>query len=151
MLRKWPGRKLLMACVIAAIVATFCVWLGRARPPAVPDLPSELDRRAELLARAWLSRDLATMRRLTSTTHDRVLYAWTVRYPPPPLSTGGTPAQAQFRVLDLRPHQATVAVSLSGLASAESGGAVELRQDWVERENIWYFMPPDPSQYGPVR
>ena len=98
-----------------------------------------------MLARAWLDTDLPLMRRLTSTTHDRVLYSWLVRHGPPVRaghpSTGAGPTM-DVRVVQRTVHQADLLVLIHGLPGRPAQSPVEFRQAWVERDEQWYFVPP---------
>jgi hypothetical protein len=131
--------RLSLALSVATLLVFLLVGLGwrqRQAQARVPELPAGLQERAELLARAWLQRDVPLMRRLTVTTHDRVLYSWFVRHQPPDSGTG----PPEVKVL---PHQkglTPVEVRVPG----DSGGrqAVTLRLFWERRGDSWYFVPP---------
>jgi hypothetical protein len=113
-------------------------------PQEVP-LPLELQPRAELLARAWLTRDVPLMRRLTATTHERGVYAWSRRHPPPVVLDRDRAEEVLKQAVEVVELQnatgtATLLVRINGLVP---GKAVELPQQWVERGGSWYFIPPE--------
>ncbi len=150
------GRRLSILTPAAAVTAPalllICLWwLLSPRATAAPQLPSDLDPRAEMLTRAWLKGDRDTMQQLTSTTHDRVLYAWLVRNQPPTVPMDYEPGQVEVRVLDRKPHEANLAVLLRDVPGSTAGRPVEMRQHWVERENIWFFVPPELTRRTPGR
>jgi hypothetical protein len=97
-----------------------------------------------MLARAWLDNDLPLMRRLTSTTHDRILYSWLVHHRPPAgtgQASAGAGLRLDVRVVQRAAHQAELLVLIRGLPGPASAPPVELRQAWVERYEQWYFVP----------
>jgi hypothetical protein len=140
------ARRLLPLLVLLAVIGTVAaVGFRPGGEPALPDLPGELEPRAQMLARAWLDKDLPLMRRLTSTTHDRVLYSWLVRHGPPGNAahpSAGAALTLDVRVLQRAAHQADLLVLIHGLPGRSAQSPVEFRQAWVERDEHWYFVPP---------
>jgi hypothetical protein len=109
-------------------------WRHRRAQAARNELPRGLEERAELLGRAWMKKDIPLMRRLTVTTHERILYSWFVRHQPP---AGDGPPTVQ--VVDRKDRAAQVVVRAPGGAA---GRPVELRLFWEQRADAWYFVPP---------
>jgi hypothetical protein len=122
------------------VVATLWLLLRGSPAPAQADLPRELHARAELFTRAWLAKDVPQMRRVTSTTHDRVLYSWFVHHPPP----AGAAVDPDLSKIEVRVGKTAVGItSVNVRVTPKSGAAAsELTQQWVEREGTWYFVPP---------
>jgi hypothetical protein len=140
------ARRLLPLVMLLAVIGTVAaVGFRPSDVPTLPELPGELEPRAQMLARAWLDKDLPLMRRLTSTTHDRVLYSWLVRHRPPALAgqaSAGPDLALTVRTLTRGPQQADLLVLISGLPGHPSSSPVEFRQSWVERGGQWFFVPP---------
>jgi hypothetical protein len=131
--------------LFAVIGTVAAVGFRPSPPPAVAELPHELAPRAEMLARAWLDKDLPLMRRLTSTTHDRILYSWLVRHRPPTgagQAAAGTALTLDVRVVQREAHHADIVVLVRGLPGRPGATPVEFPQAWVERDEQWYFVPP---------
>ncbi len=134
---------------VAALVLLFIgVFWG---PNIIPDskagehtLPVELESRAQLFGRAWLTGDYPLMRRLTDPAQDRSLYAWYRRNPPPPMTkTDGTAAAVRTNIEvipDVAPFT-RVQVSFDGLQLADGSPPLEQQLLWEERGGMWIFQP----------
>jgi tetratricopeptide (TPR) repeat protein len=135
--RRWAGRLLLAAGLLLGVALAGGFWLRETPPPREPELPAELQPRAELLTRAWLKKDLFLMRRLTATTHDRVLNSWFARHAPG-IREVPEDLPLDVRIQQTKGNQASVIVKVAGMP----GKPIEFRQQWEERGNTWYFLPP---------
>lgn len=124
------------ACLVALLVVGISLHHRAGRDKALAELPAELTARGELWARAWLDNDRPLLRRLTAPTHDRQLHPWLMRHRPPPRAAGEF--QIEVRVLKTRPHEAVVIVRITASALP---APVELRLNWVEQGEAWYFHP----------
>jgi len=100
----------------------------------------------ELLGKAWLCRDLPLMRRLTLSTHERTIYAWLLRHPPPLTRKVELVdlSDVKFEVSLLRTvgSVADVRLRITGLNAAKEQRPIDFSQRWEERDNIWLFTPP---------
>lgn len=112
---------------------------------ALPDLPTDLQARGELWGRAWMNDDRSLLRRLTATTHDRQLHPWLRKNPPPQTKEKSAVAphdsplpNIQLRIRKVKPNEAVVSVRIN---SASLQSPREFLLDWVERGEIWYFVP----------
>jgi hypothetical protein len=139
----------------AVIFATLLPAIGYAgwlavQPAAAPgeaELPQALESRAELFGRGWLTNDVRLMKRLTTPTHDKVLYSWYTRHRPPLAlrgSASGTSegARIEVTVQPAKTGQANVRVRVSNPTSTPPQSPVELTLQWEERPDGWYFVPP---------
>jgi hypothetical protein len=129
-----------VAAAVLLVVAGAWGWRYRQAARAEPPLPTGLEERADLLARAWQKKDVPRMRRVTATTHDRTLYSWFVRHQPPARAADAEESGPEVRVVARTDRTAEVAVRVPG-----EGGArhpVELRLFWEQRGDTWYFVPP---------
>jgi tetratricopeptide (TPR) repeat protein len=112
------------------------------------ELPHELEARVELFARGWLGNDVRLMRRLTTPTHERVLFAWYNRHRPPVAfrsQVDGTVPEGSRIEVTRRPGkagQAVVHVRVTNPAAAPNHPAAEFALAWEERAGSWYFLPP---------
>jgi hypothetical protein len=132
---------LALLCALGLFVRPF---LGEA-PAATTELPSDLEPRAELLAKAWLQRDLPLMRRLAHTRYERGVYSWLLRHPPPlrrPVEEEEL-NDAKFEIQLRRKvgNRADVVVRVAGLPAARSAKGIDYPQQWEEREGIWFYIP----------
>jgi tetratricopeptide (TPR) repeat protein len=132
---------------LAGIVAALAIRHHQhvAQEQRLPELPAGLQDRGELWAKGWIDNDRLLLRRLTAPTHDRQLHPWLERHRPPARVSGagttGRDADAyrvEARATNPRPHEAVLTVRITGAALAKP---VELRLDWVERGDTWYFLP----------
>jgi hypothetical protein len=113
------------------------------RPEA--ELPRELVPRAELFARAWSSNDVPLMRRLTTPTHDRLLYSWYTRHRPAALPPGhDLPEGVKIDVTPVSENDkhAVVRARVTGLPAPRGKPFVDLTLSWEERGGTWFFVPP---------
>jgi hypothetical protein len=121
------------------------VWQVEDAPREV-ELPKELQARAEVFARGWLTNDVRLMQRLTSTTHDKVLFSWYTRHRPPLTLRGATPTPEGTRIevalQTTKVGHASVRVRVSNSTTAPGQPPVELVLAWEERADGWYFVPP---------
>ncbi len=144
------GRKAMW--LIPAATLLFCISLGfgtwkyKQSNRALPELPKDLESRAHLLARAWLKKDVPLMRRLTVTTHDKVLYSWFVRHQPParPSSAESDTDEEMPQVKIVKRDDKTAQVVMRTPASHGNDGSRsgELQLHWEQRGDSWYFVPP---------
>lgn|GEM_PF-5161013 len=112
------------------------------------ELPKELETRAELFCRGWLTNDVRLMKRLTSPAHEKIVYAWYNRHRPPlPLrgNTEGVPKDTRFeiQVQSIKPGQSRVRVRVSNPTLSPAQPPVELSLVWEERLDGWYVLPPN--------
>jgi tetratricopeptide (TPR) repeat protein len=133
-----------VAVLLLIVVLAGCLY-SRYRPrPALAELPNDLASRSELWGKAWLNNDRLLLRRLTSPTHDRQLHPWLTRHPPPANRQGETSSESKpspeihLQNRTTRPHEAVVIVRITAAARKSPQ---ELHLDWVERGDIWYFVP----------
>lgn len=125
----------------------------RATPPQIVEreLPKALTARAELFANAWLSNNVRLMKRMTSPTVEKTLYAWYNRHrPSAALRTGtnSTPpegvdgAKVEVNTRPGKSGQSVVHIRVGNLKTAPDQAPVELTLVWEERsDNNWYFLP----------
>jgi tetratricopeptide (TPR) repeat protein len=143
-------RRILLLAGLLAVVALggWVFWRPAPPPPPLPELPVELGPRAELFANAWLSHDLALMRRLTATTSQRELWAWLKRHQPPavqkPLDSSAVRPNIRIatQTIQQQANSMYLVVRIDGLPKS----SILLQQEWLERGDTWYFMPPTASQ-----
>ncbi len=139
-------RRAAALCALGLLVFLAIVLVPRFRnKSALPDLPPDLQARGELWGRAWMNDDRSLLRRLTATTHDRQLHPWLTRHPPPKTKEASAgaphdspPPDIQLRIRKVKPNEAAVSVRITA-ASLKSPREFQL--DWVERGEIWYFVP----------
>lgn len=124
--------------ILLVVLVTGLGWRQRQARARVPELPGGLQERAELLARAWLQRDVPLMRRLTVTTQDRVLYSWFVRHQPP-VSGAGPP---EVKLLAQQNGLTPVEIRVPGGRAGQP--PISLRLFWERRGDTWFFVPPSP-------
>jgi tetratricopeptide (TPR) repeat protein len=149
-LNRWRRFRLLAAGVAVALVVYGLSWaprLGQASATGDPELPQDLEPRAELFARAWLKGDYRMLRQLTDPVQDRLLFPWYRRHPPPLVeSTNADEPAVQIQVM--APANSTTPTALrvrfDGLRSPHARSPLELQLAWEERGGSWYFKP-DPS------
>ena len=131
-----------VAALFLVIVLTAWAYPRFHRPPPLPELPSDLPSRGEVWAKAWLSEDRFLLRRLTAPTHDRQLHPWLARHPPPKAGNAASPEQApptiRVSVVKNKPSEAVVIVRITARVQKTP---VELRLNWIERGETWYFVP----------
>lgn len=133
-------------CTVFFLTLGTCV-LNQPRPmPAPVELPQQLEPRAELLARAWLSKDHFLIRRLTLSSHEKTVYRWLQRNPPPLLRAVDPSELEKLRIeIQLRGKSgrtAQVVAGIVGLGSASNQARIEFKQGWEERDAKWFFVPP---------
>ena len=153
--RRRKQRLMLVGAVLSAVllpVGAFAGWKMAHPEPAAPverELPLELTERAELFAQAWLCNDVRLMKRLTTPTQDRYVYAWYTRARPPAVLRGqadglpppeGTKIEISSR--SERPGQAIVRLRVSNPLLAPDRAPVELTLVWTELADTWFFLPP---------
>lgn len=143
-----PPRLLLIGVLLLGMLATVA-WrfssTNTAPPPEEP-LPLELEPRAELLARSWLRRDVRTMRRLALYTHERSVFPWLHRHPPP-LKRKAEKADLEGVRFEIQLRRKTgntsdLVVRVHGLTIARHPGPIEMAQRWQENAETWYYLPP---------
>jgi hypothetical protein len=159
----WLSRRAALAGVAGVLLAAGGVvaWAG-SRPSsaaAEPPLPAELQARAELFGVAWLRKDAALLRRLTTPALQRATWAWLQRTPPPELAVrppdplrptpttrpGAEPeagAAAHAEITAGRNGTTVVRLSFSGLGLASDRPPPRLTLFWEERGKEWFFVPP---------
>jgi hypothetical protein len=147
------NRRLVVAAsvIFAALLPAigYAGWLA-VQPAAASgetELPQGLEQRAELFGKGWITNDVRLMKRLTTPTHDKVLYSWYTRHRPPLAlrsSTNNIPdgAKIEVTVQPAKTGQATVRVRVSNATSSPPQSPVELTLQWEERPDGWYFVPP---------
>jgi hypothetical protein len=133
-----------LAVLLLVLVAGLGTWRSRAAFAALPELPKDLETRADLLARAWLQRDVPLMRRLTVATHERIVYSWYVRHQPPPLAADALTSENRpmVQIAERKGRWAQAVLRLPG-GGDSTRAAVELRLWWEQRGDTWFFVPPD--------
>lgn len=140
-----PSGRWLTGIVGATLVVLVAAWAmnptSQRTPPEaeVRELPEDLTGRGEAMGRAWITRDLITMRRLTASERDMELRAWLGRHPSPLSDQDAAKAECEVRVLHERPATAQIAIRVQTAAGVRG----EVRQNWVKEEDRWVFMPPD--------
>ena len=144
--RAWKSLVSRRSACAAVVLGVFlpAAWLFArpVPPPLVPDLPRELEPRAELLSRAWLTKDLPLLRRLTLTTYERSLFGWLRRRPPPRKLSADEAATLKMEIYQRRKagRVTSVTVRIRGVPGAK--GVVDFTQTWEERDGTWLFLPP---------
>ena len=137
-----PRRMAVAGLVLFLLPATLLLSRSAARPPE-QELPRELKPRAEMAARAWLSKDLPLLRRLSDPKYERSVFAWLRRQPPPQTLSAEEASRVQLEVIP-RPkvgQTADVVVRFRSLRGARKG-TLDLILRWQEREGVWFFLPP---------
>ncbi len=127
----------------------------RSRIPIANQLPKEFEARVELFTRAWIKKDYAILRKLTATSHDRVLYGWYQKHQPPPLEEEARKTLLEKPIIwketdrkeDLRKIQITFSLASTGTlppdtTAGTSNRSIHLIQNWVMRADQWFFIPP---------
>lgn len=143
-----PPRLLLLGVLLLGMLATAAWRFSGSTEMALPEepLPQELEPRAELLARSWLRRDVRTMRRLALYTHERAVFPWLHRHPPPLKRKAEKDdlEGARFEIqLRRRAGKVTdLVVRVHGVPIARQAGPIEMAQRWVERGESWEYLPP---------
>jgi hypothetical protein len=96
-----------------------------------------------VFARAWRKKDVPLLRRLTVTTHGRILYSWFVRHQPPDgvSSADGEDEDVSVQIVRRDERTARLLVRVP-VGRAGNGRSAELRLDWERRGDTWYFVPP---------
>jgi tetratricopeptide (TPR) repeat protein len=136
----------LAGTVAAVLLFSTISWAPQAlrqQTVAEPELPRELEPRAELFTRAWLSGDSRTMRRLTDPVQDRLLFTWSRRNPPPSSIAIVGPedeVQVAVEVLPSVPPTTWLRVRVDGLPKSD-GKPEELQLAWEHRGGQWIFQP----------
>jgi hypothetical protein len=130
----------------AGVVASWRV-VREDPPPAERELPRELDARAELFAQAWLSNDVRLMKRLTSPSFDKAVYAWYNRHRPPAAyrsSTDGVPPDGVRIEVTTQPGRQGHSVARVRVTSSHAPDHPPLEAAWVweQRGGEWFFLPP---------
>jgi tetratricopeptide (TPR) repeat protein len=140
-----PLKRILAAAVGLCLVVLVVGWFFlRQQGPMETPLPLDLKARAELWGKAWVTNDRYMMRRLTDPTCDRALYPWLLRHQPPRIVDASRKKdvepdpQIDARVDHAGDHAAVLLVQVK---SRSLKAPVEVRQNWVERGNAWYFVP----------
>jgi tetratricopeptide (TPR) repeat protein len=151
--RSRRNRRLVVAatvlCAVFLPAIGYAGWLA-VQPAATPGelaLPQALESRAELFARGWLTSDVRLMKRLTTPTHDKVLYSWYSRHRPPLGLRGSTSSAADGARIEVtvqpgKTGQANVRVRVTNPTSSPPQSPVELTLLWEERPDGWFFVPP---------
>lgn len=111
------------------------------------ELPKELDARAELFCRAWLANDVRLMKRLTSPTHDKIVYSWYTRHRPPltlHTTTDGVlkERRVEVQIQLVKSGHARVRLLVSDPSTSGNQPPFELTLLWEEHADGWYFLPP---------
>jgi hypothetical protein len=138
------ARRVLPAAALVGLVLLGYRLTLRPAPAQQPDLPRELQPRAEMFTKAWLKKDWSLMRRFAAPGEDRALYNWSVRHPPPAKavaaqSDADLPVEAV--VLSTQTQPITVKVRI-GSAPGKSGvPPFEVLQFWQEHEAGWFLCP----------
>src|SRR4029079_8943574 len=84
-----PGARWFVGIVATTLLVLVAAWAmnpsSHRTPPAaeVRELPEDLTGRGEAMGRAWITRDLITMHRLTASQREMELRAWLARHPSP--------------------------------------------------------------------
>lgn len=146
--RELRERRLQVAGMVSvALILAMLWWFPRtgqsSSGPAEINLPQELEARAELLARAWLTNDSRLIRRLTDPVHDRLLFTWSRRFPPPHLTQTPEKLTKEVKIeltrLPSQPPVAWLQARINGIEGRSS--PLEMRFAWEERSGVWYFQP----------
>jgi tetratricopeptide (TPR) repeat protein len=141
MRKRWALWLVPTAAMLTCLVLGLWAWRHRSAVSPLPELPRGLEERAELLARAWQKKDVPLMRRMTGTTHDRILYSWFVRHQPPATAAGLEEAEPPtVKVVRRQDQTAQVVVRMPRNGGKQS--PVELQLHWEQRGDTWYFVPP---------
>lgn len=123
------------------------VW-RLAKPEPLPPLPNELNARAELMGKAWASKDLVLMRRLTAPERGRALHRWLNKHPSPELGGELSPAQllrhAQVDVAVTDPNDDSAQLNIK--ITTPTGSSAEMAQQWFKEADTWFFAPSDPRE-----
>jgi hypothetical protein len=147
-IRQDRRQRIQLATVCVAIVAVIGVsfWTvhnGQGSAVVESKLPDELHPRAELFAKAWLSGDSRTMRRLTDPARDRQLFPWYQRHAPPQKIDAAllkTDVKVDVAKLPSTPPIARVQVRIDGLKQGTEK-TYELQLAWEDRGGNWIFQP----------
>ena len=144
----WP--KMAGALLIVVVGFTWGGWRSFRPPdgPALVELPHELEPRAEALGKAWLNKDLPLLRRLTLSTHERGVYHWFLRHPPPlarkPEAADFSQIRVEFSVIRRVGNVANVMIRIHDFPAAKQK-TIDLLQTWEDRDGVWLFIPPNPK------
>ena len=143
--RAWPLKRLLASAAGLSLVAVLVGWFFlHQRDTGPPPLPHELEARAALWGKAWLANDHYLMRRLTDPACDRSLHPWLLHHPPPQAPAapttkeGGAEAEVEAHVDSSAGHGAVLVIRIK---APSQKAPVEVRQNWVERGDGWFFTP----------
>jgi hypothetical protein len=141
--RRWPRKRWLAAAALLLIAFAGGWFFLRPMPSTEAPLPQDLKARAELWGKAWIANDRYTLRRLTDPAYDKALHPWLERHRPPPADApakmeGGRDAEVEARVDRSGERQAVLVVQVK---SRSLKAPIEVRQNWVERGEAWYFVP----------
>jgi hypothetical protein len=114
--------------------------------------PPGLDDRVPLLAYAWLDGDLPQMLRLTDPGRDRDLRRWLQKTTPPVNKESRQHTLVEVASIDRSPKTAQVVVNIKLVSDGVANSEIVQRQTWVQKNDIWYFLPTlPPSKKTPVR
>jgi hypothetical protein len=136
-------RRMAVAGLVLFLLPVTWLFSRSAAPAPEAKLPRELKPRAELAARAWVSKDLPLLRRLADPKYERSVFGWLRRHPPPQTLSAEEASRLQLEVIP-RPkvgHAADVVVGFRGLRGAQNG-TLDLVLRWEERDGVWFFLPP---------
>jgi hypothetical protein len=147
-LMNWPARLALAGGVTTLIFAALALVSGSAPTPlptAAP-LPTDLAARAPLFTEAWLNRDMPQMLRFTEKSRDRQLRQWSGKTLAPLQATAKQPERKIEVLIERRePHSALVTVRIAFAGATGAQSQLTQRQQWVENDSGWYFLPALPS------
>ena len=87
------------------------------------------------------------MCRLTLSTHERGVYSWLLRHPPPRVlkedSLELKELKMDVHVRGKTGNATNILVRIQGLGSASKAKTIDFVQQWQERDGVWLFMPGD--------
>jgi hypothetical protein len=144
----WPARLALAGGLTTLIVAVLVLETRSAPTPAAASapLPTDLTARAPLFTEAWLNRDMAQMLRFTEKSRDRQLRQWSGKTPAPPQATVKQAERKIEALVDSRaPHSALVTVRIAFAGAVGAQSQLIQRQQWIEKDGGWYFLPALPT------
>lgn len=133
----------LMGAGAAALVtlAYFFVTLPKFEPPEEA-IPGELEHRAPLLAKAWVAGDMRKLVRLTDSSRDRELRRWLGKTRVQPRKSAAGDRAVVFEIVSMGDRSKSPVDVVVRIGALNGEGLEHLfHQQWVRREDAWYFVP----------
>jgi hypothetical protein len=125
---------------VLALVGAWTFWPHSHKDIVLPPLPADLNARAELMGKAWLEKDLITMRRLTAADQGKGLRTWLSQHPSPEME--GDAARCDVRITNQKAAAARVSLRVAG---------TEVQQNWIRQKEQWVFVPVEGKRQASLR